>query len=332
MEMNLGQFLNEYTSVIPDSIINGKIFKITHSEKFDSITISADFEHVVPFKDIVDFEKELRLAIKTESVRLKCRYSPELFSVSELPNLINILKRDISVLNGFLDGAEFSVNGDILNIRLMHGGLDILNDFHVSSELSNFIFNQFGVKLETVFDENNYNSEKEYEILSCKLESENPPVETEPKRDTENISEFINSDSVCSLSPELGFDSQSGELITGKPIHQKPSAINEAMKNLGEKVTVIGDVFKLDKKDVKGDRTVIAWTVTDYSGSLIVKLFSGKDKLAGIPVDSIKKGDTILVSGKIDFDKFAHDITVMADSVIKVKRIPKNDKYSRKRV
>jgi len=332
MEINLGQFLNEYTSVIPDSIVNGKIFKITHSKKFDSITISADFERIVPFKDIVDFEKELRLAIKAESVRLKCRYSPELFSVSELPNLIDILRRDISVLNGFLDGAEFSINEDILNVRLMHGGLDILNDFQVSGELSKLIFSQFGVKLKTVFDENNYNAEKEYENLSVKLEAENPPVEVAPEKNIENISEFINSDSVCGLSPELEFDSQSGELITGKPIHQKPSAINDAMKKLGEKVTVIGDVFKLDKKDVKGDRTVITWTLTDYSGSLIVKLFSGKDKLAGIPVDSIKKGDTILVSGKIDFDTFAHDITVMADSVIKVKRISRTDKYSKKRV
>lgn len=332
MEINLGNFLSEYTSVIPDSIVNGKIFKITHSKNFKSITISADFENTVPFNDIISFEKGMEHDIKAESVRLKCRYSPELFSIAELPNLIDILRRDVSVVNGFLDDADISLNDDVINIKLMHGGLDILNNFHVSGELSKLIYSQFSVNLKVIFDENNYNVNEEYEKLSRKLEAEAPVVEIAPEKDIEHISDFINSEAVCSLPPELGFDSESGEIIIGKPIRSKPSAIKEAMKEPGKKTVIIGDVFRTDKKEIKGERTVITWFVTDFSGSLIVKLFADNDKLADLPVDKIKKGDAILVSGKIDFDTFAHDITVMADSVIKVKRIPKTDNYPKKRV
>ncbi len=332
MEINLGQFLSEYSSVIPDSVKSGKIFRITHNKNFTHININADFEKIIPCEDIISFEKNLEISISAESVRLKCRYAPELFSVGELPNIIKILKRDVSAVNGFLDNAEYSVSGDTLNIKLKHGGLSILNDFHVSGELSKLIFSQFSVKLNTVFDENNYNANDEYNKMTEKLEAETPPVQLPPEKNIENVADMINSDFIDSSYANLEFDSESAEIIIGKPIHEKPVAMCKAVKELGKKTTIVGDVFSSEQKDIKGDRTVITWSVTDFSGSVIVKLFSEKKQLEKIPVDSIKKGSTILVSGKIDYDTFGHDITVMADSIIKVKRIPKMDKYPKKRV
>ena len=47
---------------------------------------------------------------------------------------------------------------------------------------------------------------------------------------------------------------------------------------------------------------------------------------------SIKKGTTLLVLGKVDYDSFARDITISPSSLIKVKRIPKMDNYPEKRV
>ena len=129
MEINLGQFLNEYSSVIPDSVRDGKIFKITHSKDFKRININADFQKVIPYEDIIAFEKNLELAISAESLRLKCRYAPELFSVDEIPNIVKMLKRDVSAVNGFLDNAGYYISEDTLNIKLMHGGISILNDF-----------------------------------------------------------------------------------------------------------------------------------------------------------------------------------------------------------
>ncbi|MDD7185629.1 MAG: PolC-type DNA polymerase III [Oscillospiraceae bacterium] len=332
MEINLGQFLNEYSSVIPDSVRDGKIFKITHSKDFKRININADFQKVIPYEDIIAFEKNLELAISAESLRLKCRYAPELFSVDEIPNIVKMLKRDVSAVNGFLDNAGYYISEDTLNIKLMHGGISILNDFHVSSELSKLIFSQFSVKLEVVFDENNYDVNEEYQKMTERLEAEAPAIQIAPEKDIEKVSEIINSDFSEISSANLEFDSESAEIITGKPIHEKPVPIGNAIRELGKKVTIIGDIFSTEQKDIKGDRKVITWSVTDFSGSLIVKLFAEKQQIEKMPVDDIKNGSTILVCGKIDYDTFAHDIVIMADSIIKVKRIPKTDKYPKKRV
>ncbi len=47
---------------------------------------------------------------------------------------------------------------------------------------------------------------------------------------------------------------------------------------------------------------------------------------------AIKSGATLLVSGKLDYDSYARDIVISANSLIKVKRIPKMDNYPEKRV
>lgn len=334
MGINIEQFFSEYTSVIPDSIKSGIILKITYSKNFEKIKIYAKFEKTVLFSDITAFEKALELVLSAEEIRLKCSYPSELFSVSEMPNIIDILKRDISIVNGFLDGAETSYNNDTLKITLKQGGLNKLKKFHVSSEISKLISEQFNLNLKVVFDDNNYNSKEAFEKMAEKTDSEIPDYDFKalPEKNIENISEVINSISIDTQSLDLGFDSESAELIKGKAIRSKPVPIPDAMKKLGEKVIIVGDVFALNEKEIKGSRKVITWMVTDFSGSLIVKLFADKDELKTIPIESIKKGDTILVSGKIDYDTFAHDVSVMADSIIKVKRKPKTDKYPRKRV
>ncbi|MBQ9139241.1 MAG: PolC-type DNA polymerase III, partial [Ruminococcus sp.] len=43
-------------------------------------------------------------------------------------------------------------------------------------------------------------------------------------------------------------------------------------------------------------------------------------------------GATLLVTGKIDYDEYARDICILANSIIKVNRVPKTDSYPEKRV
>ncbi|MDE5947001.1 MAG: PolC-type DNA polymerase III [Oscillospiraceae bacterium] len=334
MDINFLQFFSEYTSVIPDSIKDGRIFKITHSPDFKNINIYARFENTILFNDINAFEKALELAISVDRIRLNCHYSPEMFKVSEMKNIIDILKRDVSVVNGFLDDANISFNDGILKINLMHGGKEILESHKVKTEISRLIYNQFSVETDIIFDEGEYDAQKAFDEMSQKLEAEMPDYsfQIESEKNKESISEISDVKPVDALSLDLEFDAESAEIIKGKPIREKPESIAEVMQKLKEKIVVIGDVFALEEKEISGGRKIITWNITDFSGSLIVKLFGDNEKLKNIDTSKIKKGDTILVSGKIDYDNFARDVVVMADSIIKVKRNIKMDTYSEKRV
>ncbi len=333
MNINLSEFLKEYCGEIPESVRQGEIFKLTYSEKLDNINFFALFKKLVPSEDIFTFEKTVENAIKVDKIRLICRYPSEIFGRNCYDELIKLLKRDISVINGFLDGADVQFSENTISIHLAHGGRDILEKYHFCRSFSQLVYNQFGIEINVSLNGGEKVSSDEYnemierisaelpdyssQLLQEKPEKESPPVLSQPV-------------DVDSLDTE--FDKESAEIITGKAIREKPVAISEAVQRLGDKLVVVGDIFASEFKELRNEKTVATFDITDYSGSIKVKIFAKNEDIENMNLSSLKKGTTILVSGKVDFDNFAHDITISPNSVIKVKRIPKMDNYPEKRV
>ncbi|MBQ8181446.1 MAG: PolC-type DNA polymerase III [Ruminococcus sp.] len=339
MNINLAEFLKDCGAEIPESIRCGEIFKITYSDKLDSITFFAHYDKIVPSEDIFVFEKAAEEAIKIEKIRLQCRYPETSFGVNCYEELIKLLKRDIAVVNGFLDDAEVSLQGDCLDIKLAHGGMEILTKFDFSGSFSRMIYNLFGVRVSVSLIGETAISADEYDELMEKYEAELPDYSSQlipPKSDEEKREEAIKA-SIPTVSIDIGsmnteFDAESAEILKGKAIREKPVSINEAVKGLGERAVVVGDIFDSETKELRNEKTVVTFDITDYSGSLKVKIFGSNKEIEEMKLSGLKKGMTLLVSGKVDYDNFARDIVLNPNSIIKVKRIPKMDTYPEKRV
>ena len=61
-------------------------------------------------------------------------------------------------------------------------------------------------------------------------------------------------------------------------------------------------------REVRGERTVATYQVTDYENSVLVKLSDTTENLKKISLGEIKKGSTLLLLGRIDYDNFAHEM------------------------
>ena len=139
MNINLAEFLKDCGAEIPESIRCGEIFKITYSDKLDSIIFYAHYDKIVPSEDIFAFEKAAEEAIKIEKIRLQCRYPESCFGMNCYDDLIKLLKRDIAVVNGFLDNSEVTLQDGHLDIKLAHGGIEILSKFDFCGSFSRMI-------------------------------------------------------------------------------------------------------------------------------------------------------------------------------------------------
>ncbi len=339
MNINLAEFLKEYGPEIPESVREGEIYKLTYSENMDRINFFAHFGALVPSQDIFSFEKAVEEAIKVDRVRLNCRYPEELFGLDCCGELITLLKRDISVVNGFLDGADISFRDDVLSIGLSHGGLDILTRFGFVKSFSQLIYNQFGRRVSIKLTGDDSAAAQEYDSMVERLTAELPDYSSQlvPEKSKEELLEEEIRSAVPTATVDIsaldtGFDSESAEIVKGKAIRQKPVSINEAVQHLGEKLVVVGDVFASEIKELRNEKTVATFDITDYSGSLKVKIFGTNKEIEDMKLASLKKGTTLLAMGKVDYDSYARDIVISPHSLIKVKRIPKMDNYPEKRV
>ncbi|MCD7892025.1 MAG: PolC-type DNA polymerase III [Ruminococcus sp.] len=339
MNVKLTEFLKEYDAEIPKSVRDGELYKLTYTQKLDSISFYVYFQKQIDCNDIFSFEKSVEAALKIDKIRLYCRYPSELFGLGCCNNLIQLLKRDVSVVNGFLDDAELSLSSDTLNIKICHGGRKILDQFNFCGKLSQLIYNQFGVKIKVSLEGEDSVSTGEYDEMIEQMAAELPdyseqlvPEKTADEIKQEEIRSVMPTQSVDIASLDIGFDAESAEIVKGKAIREKPVPISKAVQCLDERLVIVGDVFAAEIKELRNEKSVAVFDVTDYSGSLKVKLFGKGEEFESMKLSSIKSGCTLLVSGKVDYDNYAHDITITPQSVIKVKRIPKMDNYPEKRV
>lgn len=340
MNIKLSEFLKDTEAEIPESIRDGEVFKLTYSEQLDGISFFALFTKLVPSDDIFAFEKSVETAVKTDKIRLHCRYPSEIFGIECYKELIKLLKRDISVVNGFLDGADVRLSDGRLDIALTHGGRDMLEKADFCRLFSQLIYNQFGVNVNVVLDGQTSVTEDVYDEMLEKMAAELPDYSGQliPEKSAEEMASeerlsAIPTGVVDITSLDTEFDKESAEIIKGKAIREKPVAISDAVQRLGEKnIAVVGDIFSSEIKELRNEKSVATFDITDYSGSLKLKIFAKTEELDKLGLGSLKNGTTLLVSGKIDYDTYAHDITLIPNSIIKVKRIPKMDNYPEKRV
>ena len=100
-----------------------------------------------------------------------------------------------------------------------------------------------------------------------------------------------------------------GKAIFGKAVTKGPTPIGELELDMGM-VVVEGDVFAVDHRELKKRGAwVVAFDLTDYTGSIRVNKFFPGDEAKPL-VDGIKKGMHLKVQGRLNMDRFYGDMVL----------------------
>ncbi len=333
----LMEFLQEYTKDIPPSVQQGEIQEILyHKEKLDDITFVAHFSAIVPFADILHFEQSVGTALQIRQLRLDCRYDAVLFTEECKEVLVEMMKRELPIINGFLTKADWNWQEDHIHIELHNGGSPILEKFHFTAFFSDYVQKHFGTAVTVSIHGPDTLTEQDLnraiEEVPPEFHAPPPPPPTYEREaytppPIPDAPQSVSMDA-AQLSSAKGDDMQ----IMGRGVRDDPISIPEALQTRGQRVIVFGDIFFSDSRDVKGERRIMTYQITDYAGSVTVKLFDTVKKLEMLHLDELKKGVSILVAGKIEDDSFAHEPVLRPDAIIKRKRILRKDNAPKKRV
>jgi DNA polymerase-3 subunit alpha (Gram-positive type) len=338
VEYRLFDFFEEYKPQIPESMYDGMIHKLTYSDNLTRISFYVKFGKLVPADDIFNFEHNMEHLLHIESVRVLPEYSSESFTLDYFSDILALLKREASVINGFLDGAEVTFSGDKLHITLKNGGYDILMQYRIPEKLRGYIEKMFSKLITVELEGVNAVSEEEFKELIQKTEESLPkqsvpviPVQASADPGQKKSAPTAQATAINAEIADIVPDS--AVLIKGRQIRDIPVSIDEAIENQGRRTVIMGDVFaKPEFKEVRGERTVVTIQITDHNNSVLVKIFDTNENIGKMPLDDIKKGCTLLIQGKVDYDNFAREDVMKPDSIVMVKRIGRIDKAEKKRV
>lgn len=85
-----------------------------------------------------------------------------------------------------------------------------------------------------------------------------------------------------------------------------------------------GYVFASEIKILKSGRALLEFKMTDYTDSMLIKMFSRGDDDAAM-MEQLKKGMWVRVRGSIQFDSFARDLVMMARDINEIKKESRKD-------
>ncbi len=120
------------------------------------------------------------------------------------------------------------------------------------------------------------------------------------------------------------------EFLIGYKIQDEPVPIKQIIEE-ERRITVQGQVFFAEIRELKSGRSLLTFRITDYTDSISVKIFS-RDKEDLTMMQAIKEGMWVKVRGRVQFDQFARELAMEANDVNELKPKQRADTATEKRI
>ncbi len=111
--------------------------------------------------------------------------------------------------------------------------------------------------------------------------------------------------------------SDNPDVVYGRDFEDEVIPIENIMGEMGE-VTIRGQVIELDKREIRNDKTIVILSVTDFTDTIVLKIFTANDRLPEL-LDGVKKGAFLKIKGVTTIDKFDGELTL--GSIFGIKKI-----------
>jgi DNA polymerase-3 subunit alpha (Gram-positive type) len=338
-------FDSQFGINLPQQISQGELTQLNINKQARLITLSVKFNGLVERNTLFDTEKLITKTLAYHTV-IKPHFPTELFSADYFPQLYAAVRRDIPSINGTLNNAEVKFENNTLTINLLNGGKTLLDSKGFDKALIKLISEEFNLYISVNYtgtfevEENSEEYKAAIQDAQEKINRENlqkaaefyqEEAETAEKREekhAENTTVEIEVREGKFATPQI--IQSSIRPLYGRSIRGKMIPISSISGDSG-RIVVWGDVFDIEKKVTKsGDKNIFTIDITDYTGSTTAKVFNSIKESAVI--DNIKKGDTIVVQGDVEYDKYAGELVVNARSIGTAQKVKVVDNAEKKRV
>ena len=249
-------------------------------------------------------------------------FPKEAFDESAVIFVINELKKGGKPVNGIFDEACIYVGNENIELILKHGGESLLNTIGFEAAFNQKEQELFGSihKISIIVDKVKKIARKYEDEDQNKLKKQYVAKKKEQKRKPR----------VNGKSEYLALENDEYELLAGGKISLSDIIPISNIENETGRFTVWGEIFSVEEFETKRGGKVITISMTDYSGSVRIKHYFKANEDG--PLTKIKYGDTVVVRGDIEHDRYTGDFIMNPLDIIRVTPQKRNDSADEKRV
>ncbi len=114
-----------------------------------------------------------------------------------------------------------------------------------------------------------------------------------------------------------GKSSDDPNLVYGRNFDDDPIELSQVVGEMGE-ITFRGKVISFDTREIRNEKTIVIFSVTDFTDTITIKLFLPNDRLPDI-LSEVKTGAFLKIKGVTNIDKFDGELII--SSVAGIRKI-----------
>ncbi len=332
-----------------------KVIKVTISKKTGQTLVYIESTHLLTRKQIKSMEFQLQKqlfnsgknqVVIVERYDLSAQYTEENLWEMHQESIYEELMEESIMNYNILRSANLTFSGHSMVLRIENTFLNHTKGKEIQRFLESIFRERYGfdLKVEFNFYERELTNEDEEdreepirysekmkmrhlneveppkEIMSpedtiSNIENEKKPVIKEEKKEDKKEDKKTSFEKKYTASKKLPDDP---DIVYGRPFDGESIPISEIQDEIGE-VVIRGRIESYEDREIRNDKFLVSFTVTDFSDTIAIKLFVKKEQIDDVK-KALKAGNFVKLKGMALYDKFDREITI--SSVVGVKKIP----------
>ena len=342
-----------------------EVMKVTSTSAKDRIKVHILSNHLIPKWNIRQIERHIEgqlfdggkipVAI-VENYQLSELYTPENLMYEYKESILYELEQKSVILkNMFQKGKWHFEEGDLLVLTLADTIIARGKTEELISYFHDIYENRFHVPVRTSVEYEEVKTDKFRKLGELQIQQEVDAIlerngaasvakkeEPEPeKRETPEKKETAPAAKEAPKKPQSSFQrrdyplkkSDDPNVIYGRDFDDPTIELKNVVTEMGE-ITIRGQVLSFETREIRNEKTILMFAITDFTDTIMVKMFTRNDQLPELLAE-IKKGVFLKIKGVTTIDKFDGELTIGSVSCIRKStdfRVGRKDKAIEKRV
>ncbi|WP_313756530.1 PolC-type DNA polymerase III [Tissierella sp.] len=234
--------------------------------------------------------------------------------------LLEIIESEIQSSSSWIQDLKWEISNDSLVIfppnKVAYYSLERNG---IIKKINNIILEEIGLNLDIKISDDNFKEEEDF--LDKKIIEEKEIA----INIVNNISENPKSDSSDNTSSKFN-----KYYIYGKQIVELPIKVKDITMQTGSCI-VEGMVFQLETRQIRNNKTLVTFCVSDFSDSITVKVFLSEEQSSEFLLN-VENDSYVKIEGDVIFDNYSKSMVIMLNSLNKIDREKRKDNAKEKRV
>lgn len=291
-----------------DKLEETVIQKVYLNRKNKILTLQVISDSIIDYEYISEVKNSFKNLIpQLEKVNFIIKYNIKNKSLNNIikeywNNILYIIKHFIPSSSGWVNDINKIVEKDRLILEVNnHINCEKLKNKKIETIISSKIKEEFNIDIETRINIKENKNDAFNDHYKIKENEERKMIDKVKVNVTEEPDKSNKKSRIKS------------KLIYGKKIDTDIVDMKTINTNSGT-ITIKGEVFDIETKDIKNNKRIYMFNITDYTNSVQVKVFANK-KQQDILDEGLNIGDTYLVTGDIVYDNFSKELVMMGKAI-----------------